>query len=216
MDEKAKSGRNPDLTRQRLVAVARDLVLRQGFSASGVERICKDAGVTKGAFFHHFKTKDELGEAVLAHWAEYGMDMFVEATARPARRPLDHFHRFIDILIGVVRDPPGPVTCVIGIVAQEKALVNPALRESCDQHFETWTDFVRRLLDGAKAAQAPAIEFDSAEVAWFLNSIWQGSMLVAKAHQDPEMIVRNLEQARAHVVRLFGTAAGSARPRRKR
>ena len=204
MDVPLKRTRNAELTRQRLVAVARDLVLRQGYSATGVDHICRAAGVTKGAFFHHFKSKDQVGEAVLADWSDFGMNMFAEARAEPARHPLDHFHRFIDILIGLVRDPPAPVSCVIGIVAQEKSLVSPALRESCSLHLASWTDFVRQLLEEAKAAQPPRTEFDAAEVAWFLNSVWQGSMLIAKARQDPEMFVHNLEHARAHVDRLFG------------
>ncbi|HKE18396.1 MAG TPA: TetR/AcrR family transcriptional regulator [Kofleriaceae bacterium] len=199
-----------------MVAAARDLVLRQGYSATGVDQICRDAGVTKGAFFHHFESKDRLGEAILADWADFGMSAFIEARRGPARHALDPFHRFIDILIGFVRDLPPPVTCVVGIVAQEKATANPALREACGRHLDSWTTFVRQLLDEARAAQRPASDFDSEEVASLLNSVWQGSMLIAKARQDPGMIVRNLEHARAYVDGLFGgRARPPARPRRK-
>jgi TetR/AcrR family transcriptional regulator, transcriptional repressor for nem operon len=208
--------RNPDATRERMIAAARQLVLRQGFSATGVDQICREASVTKGAFFHHFESKDRLGEAILADWADFGMSAFVEAKSEPARQPLDHFHRFIDILIGFARDMPGPVTCVIGIVAQEKAFVNPVLRESCSQHLGSWTTFVRDLLDQARAAQRPLVDFDSTEVAWLLNSVWQGSMLVAKARQDRDMIIRNLEHARAYVDGLFGPPADTAARRRRR
>jgi TetR/AcrR family transcriptional repressor of nem operon len=201
-----------------MVAAARDLVLRQGYSATGVDQICRDAGVTKGAFFHHFESKDRLGEAILADWADFGMSAFALARRGPARHPLGSFHRFIDILIGFARDLPPPVTCVIGIVAQEKATANPALREACSHHLDSWTTFVSELLDEAKAAQRPASDFDSGEVASLLNSVWQGSMLIAKAHQDPAMIVRNLEHARAYVDGLFGarTEPPARRKRRSR
>ena len=89
-------------------------------------------------------------------------------------------------------------------LSQELALANPALREACSQYLWDWTEFVRQLLEEAKTAMPPAVDFDAEEVAWFLNSLWQGSMLVAKTRQDPDIIRRNLAHARAHVDGLFG------------
>lgn len=202
MNRASKTPRNPAETRQKLVSAARNLVLRQGFSATGVDEICADAGVTKGAFFHHFKSKDDIGQAALADWAAFGMSLYAEATAAPARYPLDHVHRFFDIMQGFVA-ATSPLTCVVGIMSQELAVANPALRETCSTFLADWTAFARQLLDAAKAQHPPRTDFDSEDVAWFLNSLWQGSMLVAKTRQDPSIVSRNLERARAHVDYLF-------------
>lgn len=107
------SARNPAETRQKLVSAAKDLVLRQGFSGTGVDQICLDAGVTKGAFFHHFKSKEDIGKAALADWAGFGMNLYAAAKAEPAVHPLDHVHRFFDIMIGFVENTPTPITCVV-------------------------------------------------------------------------------------------------------
>lgn len=202
MQRTPKATRNPVETRQKLVTAARNLVLRQGFSATGVDEICAQAGVTKGAFFHHFKSKDEIGQAALADWAAFGMALYAEATARPARHPLDHLHRFFDIMQGFVATS-SPLTCVVGIMSQELAVANPALRETCSAFLADWTDFARQLLDEARVRLPPRTDFDSEDVAWFLNSLWQGSMLVAKTRQDPAIVSRNLDRARAHVDFLF-------------
>jgi TetR/AcrR family transcriptional repressor of nem operon len=204
--------RDPDATRQRLLEAARDLILAQGFSATGIQQICRQAGVSKGAFFHHFSSKDDLCQVVLAGWTDFGLGIFRQASAAPARYPLERVHRFLDILIGVIRQAPGPTTCVLGIVAQETALASPVLAAACSGHFAEWTDYARELLEEARAAQPPRIDFDPEALAWFLNSVWQGSMLIAKARRDPEMIVRNLERARAHIDNLFGEAAARPRP----
>lgn len=200
---RAARTRNPEETRQKLVSATMNLVLRHGFTGTGVDQICADAGVTKGAFFHHFKSKEDIGKAALASWADFGMNLYAAARAEPAAYPLDHVHRFIDIMIGFVENTPAPITCVVGIMSQELANANPVLRESCSAYLGDWTDFARQLLDEARAAQPPKVDFDSHEVAWFLNSLWQGSMLVSKTRRDPQIIIRNLQRARAHIDSLF-------------
>ncbi|HEY5791721.1 MAG TPA: TetR/AcrR family transcriptional regulator [Chthoniobacterales bacterium] len=207
MSEVVLNSRRPEETRRKLLDASRDLILTQGFTGTRVDQICRMAGVTKGAFFHHFQSKDELGQAALADWAHFGMDLYAAAKSQPARHPLDHLHRFFDIMIGFVRETPGPVTCVVGIISQEMSLANPVLQQACATYLGDWTAFTRQLLDEAKAAQPPKTDFDSEELAWFLNGLWQGSMLVAKARQDPRIIVLNLERARAYVDDLFGIPA---------
>lgn len=196
--------RNPEETREKLIAAARDLVLERGFTGAGVDQICDRAGVTKGAFFHHFRSKDEIGKATLGDWAAMGMGIYATAKARPAEYPLDHLHRFFAIMIEMITHAESPVTCVVGIMSQELANANPALREVCSEYLGDWTEFARQLLEEAKAAQPPLVDFDAEEVAWFLNSLWQGSMLVSKTRRNSNITIANLERARAHVDSLFG------------
>jgi TetR/AcrR family transcriptional repressor of nem operon len=212
MNKAAPKTRKPEETRQKLVAAARALVLERGFTGAGVDQICAAAGVTKGAFFHHFKSKDDIGRAALADWASFGMALYANAKAEPAQYPLDHVHRFIDTMIGFLRHSESPVTCVVGMMSQELALANPALREVCSRYLGDWTEFARELLDEAKAMQAPKIDFDSEEVAWFLQCLWQGSMLISKTRQDPQIAIRNLERAKAHIDGLFGDNSVTMKP----
>jgi TetR/AcrR family transcriptional repressor of nem operon len=204
MKKQVKTSRHPEETRKKIIESAIALILQQGFSATGVEQICQAAGVTKGAFFHHFASKEEAGQAALAAWAAHGSALYAAAKNEPARHPLDHLHRLFDIMIDIVPHPAAPLTCVVGIVSQETAVSHPGLREACSTYLTNWTEFARQLLAEAKAALPPRIDFDPAEVAWFLNSLWQGSMLVAKTTQHPDHVVRNLERARAYVDSLFG------------
>ena len=99
------------------------------------------------------------------------------------------------------------MTCVVGMMSKELAQANPVLREVCSGHLGGWTAFAKELLEEAKAAQKPRVDFDAGEIAWFLNALWQGSMLVAKTRQDPRITIRNLAHARAFINSLFsGTA----------
>jgi len=198
-------------TRVKLVEAAIRLILQQGFAATGVEQICSAAGVTKGAFFHYFKSKEEIGHAAMEAWASFGMSIYSVVRNDSSTDPLDQLHHLFDIMIGLAeRDEL--LACVIGMTAQEMAAVSPALRASCDRHFVAWVEFVADILSDAKSKHPPVVDFDPKEVAWMLHSLWQGSMLLAKTHQDQQMIVRNLLHAKAYVDRLFFESATSASP----
>lgn len=204
MKKAPKAIRNPGETRRKLVEAARDVILQRGFTGAGIDQICEKAGVTKGAFFHHFASKEDIGRAALADWAAQGMAIYATARGEPANDPLDHLHRFFDVMTDIIQNAPAPVTCVVGMMAQELAEASPVLREDCAGYLEDWTEFAREMLEEAKVAWRPREDFDAKAVAWFLNALWQGSMLVAKTRREPEIALENLRQARAYVDGLFG------------
>lgn len=121
--------------------------------------------------------------------------------------PLDQFQRMLDIMISFTTTRQEPCLCMVGMMSQELSLTNPELRAVCARHLSDWTGHVVRLLAAAKRTRKPAVDFDPERVAWLLNGIWQGSMLIAKTRQVPETIVSNLELARAYVLGLFAPAA---------
>lgn len=199
----SKPKRDAARTREKLVEAAVRLILRQGFTGASVEDICVEAGATKGSFFHHFANKQAIGLAAADWWGEMGTALYAEAWANPEGDPLEQLHRFFDIMIGFQEESRGTCTCVVGILSQELSLIDPVLRDRCAGHLEDWTRNAAAMLARAKAKYRPRVDFDPEEVAWFLNSLWQGSMLIGKARQSPEMICANLELARAWVMGFF-------------
>lgn len=199
----ARKQRNPAETRQRLVGATIQLILKQGFSATTVDQICAEAGLTKGAFFHYFESKEAVGCAAIQAWGDFGTALYAEAWNDPSLDPLKQLHKMLDIMAGFTKRPDEVCTCVVGILAQELALSHPALREECTRQLEIWTENVGQLLTAAKTKHQPNRPFDPHKIAWFLNSLWQGSMLIAKTRHTPEMIRDNLKFARAYVDGLF-------------
>ncbi|MEO8205684.1 MAG: TetR/AcrR family transcriptional regulator [Chthoniobacterales bacterium] len=211
MSETLKTSRNPAATKQRLVGATLCLMLRQGFNATTVDQICAEAKLTKGSFFHYFGTKEEIGRAAVDLFAQVGTDLYSDAWKDPALPPLEQLHKIFDIMIGFAKRPE-PLVCMVGMMSQEMSLTHPSIRKACAGHLDVWSDMVIRMLNGAKKTHPPKVNFDSAEVAWFLNSLWQGSMLIGKVKQDPQIVIRNLKRARAYVDSLFGITP----PRRKK
>ncbi len=203
------ASRNPAATRQKLVGATVGLILKQGFSATSVDQICAAAGVTKGSFFHHFENKEALGLAAADWWGEMGTALYAVAWQDPDLDPLEQLHRFFDIMSGFTERPDDPCVCVVGMLSQEMTGTHPNFRGVCAGHLDDWTRHVVKMLTAAKAKHPPVVDFDPEKVAWFLNSLWQGSMLISKTRQAPEMIRSNIELARAWVDSFFGVPVTS-------
>jgi len=66
-------------TRARIMEAAIKLFSTRGYNKASVDNICEEAGISKGAFYHHFKSKQELFLALLDGWLQF-VDNAIEAT----------------------------------------------------------------------------------------------------------------------------------------
>src|SRR5437762_3262350 len=87
----AKTGAKP-----KLLEAALAVIRTKGYSATSVDELCAAAGVTKGAFFHHFKTKDELGVAAADHWSQTTSARFAAAPYHDHAVPLDRVLSYLE------------------------------------------------------------------------------------------------------------------------
>jgi TetR/AcrR family transcriptional repressor of nem operon len=195
--------RQPEATKRKLIDATLHLMLRQGFAGTTVDQICAEAKLTKGSFFHHFSSKETISHAAVDAWATMGTELYSAAWKEPGVDPLEQLNRIFEIMIGFNR-LDSPCLCMVGMMSQEMALKDPAMRAACERHLNDWTRMVARMLAAAKEIHPPALHFDPEQVAWLLNSLWQGSMLVGKTRQSPQMIINNIRQARHYVNALFG------------
>lgn len=211
---KQEPRKQPEATRRKLIGATLTLMLKRGFHATTVDEICNEAGVTKGAFFHHFRDKDDIALEALKSWAEMGFSMYAEAFKQPGQ-PLDEIHRIFEIMEEITRKFD-PCVCMAGMMTQEMAGDSRAFRSTCGRILQGWTEMFRARLQAAREQLKPAVDFDPEQVAWLLNSMWQGSMLVAKSQQSPAEIIRNnLKLARDYVDSLFALPPGSVAPPEK-
>lgn len=200
---RTKRERDPAASRQRLIDATVRLMLRQGFAGTSVDMICQEAGMTKGGFFHHFENKEALALAAVEWWGRMGTAQYAEAWRDEMLDPLEQLHRMLDIMAGFTRRPGEHCTCMVGMMSQELAATSPALRSACEKELTLWTSNTAKMLAAAKKKHRPKTKFDPLQVAWFLNSLWQGSMLVGKTCRSQEMIRHNLKLARSYVDGLF-------------
>jgi TetR/AcrR family transcriptional regulator, transcriptional repressor for nem operon len=199
-------------TKRKLVDAGVKLMRAQGFNATTVDDICSAAGVTKGGFFHYFKSKEEIAKAAVTRFREGKAKDFQDAPFRKLADPLDRVFGRLDFAKessgGNKHSTKG---CLIGVFAQELSFTHPEFRKACQDSFlRTAQDFEKDLAE-AKSIHAPKAEFDPKNVAMLYVSIVQGSLMLAKASENNVVLHENIEQFRRYLQALFGQ---TPRPRK--
>jgi len=184
-------------TRQKLIQAATDLIRRKGYVATTIDDICVQSGVSKGAFFHHFKTKEELAEACLAAWDQMAAAMEEGAPFRQVADARQKVLGYLDFFAGVFSDPQIHKSCLAGTTVQEVSDTNPALRDAANVCFQNAGKRFQALLDEAcRTAPAPV---DTASLAALWIATVQGSLILFKASQDPSVISQTLEHVKQYI-----------------
>lgn len=193
--------RNPQRTREVLLRVAAQEIHKSGFRGADLETILAKAGLTKGALYHHFANKEELGYAVVE---EIIAAIGREKWSRPLRQADDP----IDALIGIVQSTPlvrDSVArgCPVINLVQEMSPLDEGFRKRLAELFtQTIAQISTALREGQRRGMVRG-DRDPQETASFVFAAYEGYLSLAKGAQDPrflqsgiESIVRYLEGLR--------------------
>jgi TetR/AcrR family transcriptional repressor of nem operon len=199
------------LTRTRLLEAGSTVIRAKGYTATTVDDICAEAGVTKGSFFHHFKTKEDLVLGAVAHWNQWTEAVFADADYRRLDDPLQRILGYIDFRSTILDREIPEFTCFLGTLVQETYATHPAVREACDRGMSAHVAGLTRDLQAAKGLYAPEADWSAESVGYFIQAVLQGSFIFAKAKHDAAVARRNLAHLKRYLLCLFPVPS----PRRK-
>jgi TetR/AcrR family transcriptional repressor of nem operon len=190
-------------TRQKLLETASRLMSKQGYTATRVEQICNEAGVTKGAFFHYFKTKDDLGKQTVEHFNDVVREEWIESgdwrdEEDPTRRLFGHLAYVRDRLAD--RDPSQG--CVYCVVSQEAGSRDPEINALVRDGLNKWRDEVATMIKDAsngRELKQPAEKLADC----FLMAV-EGGHMMAKAREDAEERRASMEHFRSYLAFNLG------------
>ncbi len=193
MTQAAARPRKSDLTRGRILDAAFGEIYRQGFQAASVDAILARAGVTKGALYHHFPSKADLGRAVVS---EVIAGLVVERwSGRLLAQPADPLSALQDVLrhrIAEARPAEAELGCPLNNIAQEMSPIDGEFRRRIDAAYERWIGLFAGALEAGRRAGVVRAEVDPRRVATFLVSAIEGSYSLAKGQQDLAVLQSNL------------------------
>ncbi|MBX3502868.1 MAG: TetR/AcrR family transcriptional regulator [Alphaproteobacteria bacterium] len=198
-------------SRSRLLEAGSTVIRAKGYTATTVDDICAAAGVTKGSFFHHFKTKEELVLGAVAHWNEWTETVFAAADYHRHDDPLQRLLGYVDLRISILDRGIPEFTCLLGTLVQETYATHPAVREACDRGMSSHIVAITRDAEAARQLYAPNAEWTAESVGYFIQAVLQGSFIFAKAKQQADVARQNLAHLRRYLVSLF---PASPSPRR--
>lgn len=196
--------------RARLLEAARDGIRTRGFTATTVEDLCSTAGVTKGAFFHHFDNKEALGIAAAAYWSETTSAFFADAPYHDHADPLDRLLGYIEFRKTIIDGDLAEFTCLVGTMTQEVYASHPAIRDACAASIFGHAATIEPDLQAAMTARGIEAEWTPASLAVHTQAVLQGAFILAKATGDGQ-VARDSVDHLARYLRLLFQPAGSKR-----
>lgn len=189
--------------RTALLAAAHKLVRRHGWHGTTVDELCAEAGVTKGAFFHHFKSKDDLGVAAAEHWGAVTTPLFAGAPYHDLPDPLERIRGYLDFRAALTEGKLEAYTCFAGTTVQEVFATSEPIRAACGA---TITDHAARLeadFSAAIALYPTRVAVTAASLALYTQTVLQGGFVLAKATGDRAALLDAITHLKNYLHLLF-------------
>jgi TetR/AcrR family transcriptional repressor of nem operon len=194
-------------TRERILDTAQELILDSGYAGVSVDAIIRQLGLTKGAFFHHFKNKNDMALALIQRYADEGIEMFSSFLARANKLSDDPLQR-ICILVGLYEEmfeglsEPYP-GCLLASYIYELQQFNEETRIIINREFLLSRKALSKLIKQAMKIYPPKEKLDAASLADGLMVCFEGAFILSKSLRDPDITVKQLRHYKTYIRLLF-------------
>lgn len=190
--------------RERLIAAAIATVRYKGFSATSVDEICQAAGVTKGAFFHHFASKEALAVEAAGAWTEIAEQrIFTQPDWTRIPDPLERLLGHIDFRLSMIDGPAEDFTCFVGTMVQESYNSSDPIRAACDASLHAYALRLAEDIQQAIDIYGIASGVSAVSLAFHIQAVLQGAFILAKANGNPVIARDSVMHLKRYVVMLF-------------
>jgi TetR/AcrR family transcriptional regulator, transcriptional repressor for nem operon len=203
-------------SKTKLLDAALYVIRAKGYSATRVEDICEAAHLTKGSFFHHFKSKEDLALAAAEHFYAMADGLFGQAPYRSLPDPVDRVLGYVDFRKAILRGELPEYTCLLGTMVQEAYETHPRIREVCDRYLGSHARDVEADIAAAMASRGlrPNLNVDwtAESLAQYTQAVLQGSFILAKAQRNAAVAAGCLDHLRRYLEMLFRPAMPRGAP----
>ncbi len=190
-------------TKDKLFMAAFSLIRSKGYSATTVDELCEHAGVTKGSFFHYFKSKEDLAVQSAKHWSMVTGQFFKSAPYHNASDPLDRFLGYIEFRRDILKGETSEYTCLIGTMLQETFEEHPKIKKACQESIFDHAETLEKDISDAIKANKPQQKISPRSLALHTQAVLQGAFILAKASGSAELAAESIDHLKSYVLLLF-------------
>ena len=190
-------------SKTKLLDAALHVIRAKGYSATRIEDICEAAGLTKGSFFHHFDSKEELALAAADYWSEGSDALFTSATYHAAADPVDRLLAYVDFRRALLQGDLSDFTCLAGTMVQEVYDTHPAIRDACDRSISGHAATLIPDIEKAMRLRGLHPEWTAESLALYTQATLQGAFILAKAKHNREVAAACVDHLRRYLELLF-------------
>lgn len=192
-----------DLTRDKLLQAAFNEIHLHGFQAASIANILRDTGLTKGALYHHFPTKQELGLAVIKEVVNDQLDLMIFQRIRESKRPVQTLLQIIDESRNQTQMEAISLGCPLNNLMQEMSPLDKNFQICLNGILSIWQSAVEDALRSEKKAGGVRSDVDCHAAALFIVSAWEGCIGIAKSQQSLKNFSLCMKQLHSYVRSLL-------------
>ena len=201
----------PHQSKTKLLDATLNVVRARGYSATRVEDICAAAGVTKGSFFHHFDSKDDLALAAADRWREYANALFAAPDYNSKADPLERLLGYLDFRKSLLGGELSEYTCFAGTVIQETYATHPALSEACGRSIAENAAWLTPIVAAAMRKYRIKSDWTAKSLALHTQAVLQGAFILAKAEGQAKVAADSVDHLRRYIELLFASPRSTQR-----
>jgi TetR/AcrR family transcriptional regulator, transcriptional repressor for nem operon len=185
MGTAATSVSKGEKTRRRIVGHATLIMYEKGYARTTIDDVIASAGVTKGSFYFHFSSKEELGYAVIENASDHILGNIRQSLDRPGLTPYRRIEAMLEGIQRIVEVADCSRGCILGNLALETSHSNEGFRERIAGAFRDWSELIASELEEMKLADELPPDFDCTGYADFAISALEGGIMISKVTLDP-------------------------------
>lgn len=188
-------------TRDQILDAASRLIHVRGYHGTSLDDVLKETGLGKGNFYYYFKSKEDLGYAII----DRVVKSFVDRTLEPAFRdgagnPLEQIAAFFDCVVDAHRERSGVGGCPLGNLACELSDVHEGYRQRLAGIFALWRARMAAALQRGQEAAQLRPDFDPVGAAQFLVAALEGALLMTKVTRDVSVLDKCSDELKKHLL----------------
>lgn len=199
--------RDGSATRSKIMDAAETLILKQGFSATSIDSVIAEAGITKGTFFYHFENKAALAKALVDRFAALDLGHLEQNMQRAenlGRDPLQQLLIFVGLFIEDAESLTEPYPgCLFASFIYESGLFGEATLGVITDTYAAWEKRIGDKLREIADTHPPRENVDLDSLAEMLTVIFEGAFIVSKTTREPEAVAEQLTHYRNYLELLF-------------
>ena len=201
------SSDQPIPTRTKILEVAFRLFHEQGYHATGISTILREADVNSGSLYHYFPSKEALLTGVLEYCVEQLRPQVMDPAEAVTTDPIERVFALLDLYRQGLTLFNCKMGCPVGNLALEVGDDHPEARRLIDLNFRNWALVVKSWLDGAED-RLPR-DSDRLSLAHFVLTVMEGGIMQARAAGNLAPFDSSVAQLRAYFDMLIARAAGT-------